>query len=225
MNKKIIKGIIGVVLFLSLAIALTGCGSNEEKVKQYAKETEKEVSSKVQELTNEINENQETIDNKVNENQETQVNDKKTENTKKVLSDSEAYDIVKKNYDVVKKNMSSAIKKIEVKEINGMQYSGEVDSKTMESIKAKFTDKGFKEFLEINCIHKINNKYYVEDGIGSADPTYLSHGYSVKNVSDNKITVSLNVKCDDSQSPTKKYEINLVKEGNNWLINNYPYVV
>lgn len=219
MNKKMIKGIIGVVLFGSLAIALTGCGSNTEKIKQY---------SKVQDLTNEISENQETIDNEINktqETQETQVNDNKIENTKNGLSDSEAYDIVKKNYDIVTKNLSSAIKKIEVKEINGIQYSGEVDIKKMESIKKKFTDKGFKEFLEINCIHKINNKYYVEDGIGTADPTYISHDYSVKNFSNDKITVSLTVKCDDSQSPTKKYEINLVKEGNSWLINNYPYIV
>lgn len=152
-----------------------------------------------------------------------------------ILSKSEALTLMKNsydgilvdfydNYDTVVKNFGEDGEYV-TKEIDGGVYSAEVDDSYMKTLKSKFTNKGFSEFIEHTHIDEKNGRYYLQGEAGDMDPLYNSHSYNITSVTENKIIGRLIVNRDDDLDPIQYYDVILVKENGKWLLDNYEYEI
>ena len=237
-----------VSLFVIILIAAVGVGgwylwNSLQKEKNKTEELEKKTAQLENKL-NELGGNKDTNQNTDNSNQqansdtykndEYNTNDKQDNASTKNLSENEALNIMKNNYEAVtdclfdnyEQNIIWAEKNqygVNVVEINGGYYSGQIKDDVIKMIRDRTTKNAFKDVIELLNIDEINEKFYIQADIGTNDPSYLSHSFKVLDIKDNEIIGKLLVKRD--QDEDGEYDVKLVKENGKWLVDTYKYDV
>lgn len=222
MNDK--KSKVNIVLIILLIFAIIFiCGmagyiyklSNDKKIA--TTESEK-LNTEIENLKNKNDELQEKIDNVSDV-----VNSNKTqENDSSKLNDEEAMNMLKKNFENLEKIYLEPDKFFEVKS------DSEISNFT-ETLLKYGTEKFVKE-IKNNLpwvVEMRNNKYYITNGGGAREYNGLD-GFEDIKVSESAITATVKTKQTGPDSSgnwidkeDKKSQIKLVKEGENWLIDEF----
>lgn len=222
MNDKKSKVNIGLIILLIFAIificVMAGyiyILSNDKKIA--TTESEK-LNTEIENLKNKNDELQEKIDNVSDV-----VNSNKTqENGSSKLNDEEAINMLKKNFENLEKIYLEPDKFFEVKS------DSEISNFT-ETLLKYGTEKFVKE-IKNNLpwvVEMRNNKYYITNGGGAREYNGLD-GFEDIKVSESAITATVKTKQTGPDSSgnwvdkeDKKSRIKLVKEGENWLIDEF----
>lgn len=105
--------------------------------------------------------------------------------------------------------------------INGSDNIDYINITNMNTIKEKYTDKGFNQFLIANQIKQKDGKYYRPYGDRGSDFTYQGHELVVNKITENKIEMTSIEKYNEPQNQTRKYEFVIMKENGKWKIDEF----
>ena len=214
-NIGLIILLIFAIIFICVMAGYIYILSNDKKIA--TTESEK-LNTEIENLKNKNDELQEKIDNVSDV-----VNSNKTqENGSSKLNDEEAMNMLKKNFENLEKIYLEPDKFFEVKS------DGEISNFT-ETLLKYGTEKFVKE-IKNNLpwvVEMRNNKYYITNGGGAREYNGLD-GFEDIKVSESAITATVKTKQTGPDSSgnwvdkeDKKSQIKLVKEGENWLIDEF----
>ena len=214
-KSKTLKLIIAGAIITCTILTVTGCGKKTNEVTEYNKENDVSINQNTNEQKNSTN-----VESKNVGSTNTSKDNNKDDKTKiEILSKDEAKKLGKENYDKILKLYWEFDQYLTA---DGTKYK--LPDSYINQIKNLCTDKEYQKFSKERGIYEKSGEFYINSEIGS-NPRYISETFDVSDISANKIVYSIVAKYDDDECKTKNYNFILIKENNNWKVDEFtsPY--